>query len=115
MTAIIFRVREGKAALPLVSAYHVFEQTWIRPMPFLLHDASAPKIWPLTRSYSSPRRRPPGSPPPANRWSGVPTIFGGIFVTDVIRSGLPPHIAAKVSGRSTVDTMRHTLRSIPRT
>jgi hypothetical protein len=27
-----------------------------------------------------------------------------IFVTDAIRSGLPPHIAAKVCGHSTVDT-----------
>src|SRR5207249_4934609 len=35
LTAIIFRVRAGKAALPLVSAYDVFEQTWCPPMPFL--------------------------------------------------------------------------------
>ena len=35
LTAIIFRVRAGNAALPLVSAYDVFEQTWSAPMPFL--------------------------------------------------------------------------------
>lgn len=35
LTAIIFRVRAGNAALPLVSAYDVFEQTWSPPMPFL--------------------------------------------------------------------------------
>jgi hypothetical protein len=39
LTAIIFRVREGKAALPLVSAYDVFEQTWSPPMPFLFPTA----------------------------------------------------------------------------
>jgi hypothetical protein len=33
-----------------------------------------------------------------------PHDFRRIFVTDAIRSGLPPHIAAKVCGRSTVDT-----------
>jgi hypothetical protein len=35
LTAIIFRVRADKAALPLVAAYDVFEQTWSPPMPFL--------------------------------------------------------------------------------
>jgi hypothetical protein len=33
LTAVIFRVRAGNPALPLVSAYDVFEQTWSPPMP----------------------------------------------------------------------------------
>ena len=33
-----------------------------------------------------------------------PHDFRRIFVTDAIRSGLPPHIAAKLCGHSTVDT-----------
>ncbi|OHV43686.1 hypothetical protein [Pseudofrankia sp. BMG5.36] len=32
LTAIILRVRAGKAALPLVAAYDVFEQTWSPPI-----------------------------------------------------------------------------------
>jgi hypothetical protein len=33
-----------------------------------------------------------------------PHDFRRLFVTDAVRSGLPPHIAAKVCGHSTVDT-----------
>ncbi|BCB84871.1 hypothetical protein Psuf_021840 [Phytohabitans suffuscus] len=33
-----------------------------------------------------------------------PHDFRRIFVTDAVRSGLPPHIAAKICGHSTVDT-----------
>ncbi|MFE5072592.1 hypothetical protein [Streptomyces halstedii] len=44
LTAVIFRVRAGNAALPLMSAYDVFEQTWSPPMPFLFSNAgTAPK------------------------------------------------------------------------
>jgi hypothetical protein len=51
LTAIIFRVRAGKAALPLVSAYDVFEQTWSAPMPFLFQRRYGSEDRPITRSY----------------------------------------------------------------
>lgn len=51
LTAIIFRVRAGKAALPLVSAYDVFEQTWSPPMPYLFQRRFGTEDRPLTRSY----------------------------------------------------------------
>lgn len=51
LTAIIFRVRPGQAALPLVSAYDVFEQTWSPPMPFLFQRRFGTEDRPLTRSY----------------------------------------------------------------
>ena len=51
LTAIIFRVRAGNAALPLVSAYDVFEQTWSPPMPFLFQRRFGTEDRPLTRSY----------------------------------------------------------------
>ena len=51
LTAIIFRVRAGNAALPLVSAYDVFEQTWSAPMPFLFQRRYGSEDRPITRSY----------------------------------------------------------------
>jgi len=51
LTAIIFRVRAGKAALPLVCAYDVFEQRWSQPMPFLFQRRYGTEDRPLTRSY----------------------------------------------------------------
>ncbi|WP_433259418.1 hypothetical protein ACQPYK_50190 (plasmid) [Streptosporangium sp. CA-135522] len=51
LTAIIFRVRRGQAAIPLVSAYDVFEQTWSAPMPFLFQRRYGSEDRALTRSY----------------------------------------------------------------
>ena len=79
LTAIIFRVRAGNAALPLVSAYDVFEQTWSASMPFLFQRRYGSEDRPINRSYirecmvatSGPRR----SPSPASRWNGGPSRF----------------------------------------
>lgn len=108
LTAIIFRVRAGNAALPLVSAYDVFEQTWSPPMPFLFQRRFGTEDRPLTRSYireclvaTSQAAQITAADQPL-QWR--PHDFRRIFVTDAIRSGLPPHIAAKVCGHSTVDT-----------
>jgi len=108
LTAIIFRVRAGKAALPLVSAYDVFEQTWCSLMPFLFQRRFGTEDRPLARSYireclvamSQAAEITVGGQ--ALEWR--PHDFRRIFVTDAIRSGLPPHIAARVCGHSTVDT-----------
>lgn len=108
LTTVIFRVRGGKAALPLVCAYDVFEQTWSPPMPFLFQRRYGTEDRPLTRSYireclvatSQAAQITAGDQP--LEWR--PHDFRRIFVTDAIRSGLPPHIAAKVCGHSTVDT-----------
>ena len=108
LTAIIFRVRAGKAALPLVSAYDVFEQTWSPPMPFLFQRRFGTEDRPLTRSYiraclvATSRTTRITAAGQSLQWR--PHDFRRIFVTDAIRSGLPPHIAAKLCGHSTVDT-----------
>ncbi|MGN9912711.1 tyrosine-type recombinase/integrase [Phytohabitans sp. LJ34] len=108
LTAIIFRVRAGNAALPLVSAYDVFEQTWSPPMPFLFQRRYGTEDRPLTRSYirecllaTSHAAQITAAGQPL-QWR--PHDFRRIFVTDAVRSGLPPHIAAKLCGHSTVDT-----------
>ncbi|MFF1655149.1 tyrosine-type recombinase/integrase [Streptomyces sp. NPDC058255] len=108
LTAVIYRVRAGDAALPLVSAYDVFEQTWSPPMPFLFQRRYGTEDRPLTRSYireclvttsQSAQITVAGDP---LEWR--PHDFRRIFVTDAIRSGLPPHIAAKICGHAALDT-----------
>jgi hypothetical protein len=108
LTAVIFRVRQGKAALPLVSAYDVFEQTWSAPMPFLFQRRYGTEDRPITRSYirecmvatsQATQITIAGEP---LEWR--PHDFRGIFVTDALRSGLPPHIAAKICGHAVLDT-----------
>ena len=108
LTAVIFRVRAGKAALPLVSAYDVFEQTWSAPMPFLFQRRYGSEDRPINRSYirecmvatsRAARITVAGQP---LEWR--PHDFRRIFVTDALRSGMPPHIAAKICGHALLDT-----------
>ncbi|MGN9789320.1 tyrosine-type recombinase/integrase [Nonomuraea sp. ZG12] len=108
LTAIIFRVRRGQPALPLVPAYDVFEQTWSAPMPFLFQRRYGSEDRALTRSYireclvatsAAAHLTIAGEP---LEWR--PHDFRRIFVTDALRSGLPPHIAAKICGHALLDT-----------
>jgi integrase len=108
LTAIIFRVRAGNAALPLVCAYDVFEQTWSPPMPFLFQRRFGNEDRPIGRSYirecmvatsQATQITVAGEP---LEWR--PHDFRRIFVTDALRSGLPPHIAAKICGHALLDT-----------
>jgi Phage integrase family len=108
LTAIIFRVRAGKAALPLVCAYDVFEQTWSPPMPFLFQRRYGNEDRPIGGSYirecmvatsQAARITAAGK---TLEWR--PHDFRRIFVTDALRSGLPPHIAAKICGHALLDT-----------
>ncbi len=108
LTAIIFRVRAGNAALPLVSAYDVFEQTWSAPMPFLFQRRYGSEDRPITRSYireclvATSRAAQITAAGEPLEWR--PHDFRRIFVTDALRSGLPPHIAAKICGHAVLDT-----------
>jgi integrase len=98
LTAIIFRVRAGNAALPLVCAYHVFEQTWSPPMPFLLQRRYGTEDRPLTRSYirkclvaTSPAAQITAADQPL-QWR--PHDFRRIFVTDAKEQGWLGEVAA---------------------
>jgi integrase len=108
LTAIIFRVRAGKAALPLVCAYDVFEQTWSPPMPFLFQRRYGNEDRPIGRSYirecmvATSQAAQITAAGEALEWR--PHDFRRIFVTDALRSGLPPHIAAKICGHALLDT-----------
>src|SRR5262249_9542783 len=91
LTAVIFRVRAGNAALPLVSAYDVSEQPGSPPMPFLFQRRFGTENRPLTRSYireclvatSQAAQITAGGQP--LEWR--PHDFRRIFVTDAVRSG----------------------------
>jgi Phage integrase family len=108
LTAIIFRVRAGNAALPLVCAYDVFEQTWSPPMPFLFQRRFGNEDRPIGRSYirecmvATSQATQITIAGEALEWR--PHDFRRIFVTDALRSGLPPHIAAKICGHALLDT-----------
>jgi hypothetical protein len=108
LTAIIFRVRAGKAALPLVCAYDVFEQTWSPPMPFLFQRRYGNENRPIGRSYirecmvTTSQAAQITAAGETLEWR--PHDFRRIFVTDALRSGLPPHIAAKICGHALLDT-----------
>ncbi len=77
-------------------------------MPFLFQRRFGTEDRPLTRSYireclvaTSQSAQITAADQPLE-WR--PHDFRRIFVTDAIRSGPPPHIAAKICGHSTVDT-----------
>ncbi|MGH3233229.1 MAG: tyrosine-type recombinase/integrase [Streptosporangiaceae bacterium] len=109
LTAVIHRVRAGKAAMPLVSAYDVMERTWSAPMPFLFQRRHGPEHRAMSRNYvrkcldralaASGLTDATGQP-----LRFTPHDFRRLFLTDAIRSGLPPHIAAKIAGHKVLDT-----------
>jgi hypothetical protein len=109
LTAIIYRVRGGIAAIPLVSAYDELELVWSPPMPFLFQRTFNIEHRHMTRAYVA------GCLNRAVAASGLtdaanspltftPHDFRRIFVTDAIRGGLPPHIAAAICGHQLLDT-----------
>ncbi len=109
LTAIIHRVRAGKAAIPLVAGYDTMEKIWSPPMPFLFQRRHGPEHRTISRQYvqkcldravaASGMTDATGKP-----LRFTPHDFRRLFLTDAIRSGLPPHIAAKLAGHRVLDT-----------
>ncbi|MFF4337933.1 tyrosine-type recombinase/integrase [[Kitasatospora] papulosa] len=109
LTAIIHRVRRGQQAMPLVSAYDSLERLWSAPMPFLFQRRCGPEDRAIPRNYIytclNDALAASGLTGPGNeQLRYTPHDFRRIFVTDALRSGLPPHIAARICGHRTVDT-----------
>ncbi|RPK46821.1 site-specific tyrosine recombinase XerC [Streptomyces sp. ADI92-24] len=109
LTAIIHRVRRGQQAMPLVAAYDSLERLWSAPMPFLFQRRCGPEDRAIPRNYIytclNDALSASGLTGPANeQLRYTPHDFRRIFVTDALRSGLPPHIAARICGHRTVDT-----------
>jgi site-specific recombinase XerD len=109
LTAVIYRVRAGRAALPLVSAYDRLERTWSASMPFLFQRRHGPEHRAIPRNYLRKCLGQALAGSGLTDASGQPLQFTAhdlrrIWVTDAIRSGLPPHIAAKICGHRLLDT-----------
>ena len=118
LTAIIFRVRAGNPALPLVCAYDVFEQTWSPPMPFLFQRRYGNENRPIGRSYirecmvATSQAAHIAAAGETLEWR--PHDFRRIFVTDALRSGLPPHIAAEICGHYAGDFVKSRAMAVSR-
>ncbi|MCG7526036.1 tyrosine-type recombinase/integrase [Streptomyces sp. OfavH-34-F] len=95
LTAIIHRVRRGQQAMPLVSAYDSLERLWSAPMPFLFQRRCGPEDRAIPRNYIytclNDALAASGLTGPGNeQLRYTPHDFRRIFVTDALRSGLPP-------------------------
>jgi hypothetical protein len=109
LTAVIHRVRAGRAAMPLVSAYDWLERTWSAPLPSLFQRRHGPEHRVIPPNYVRTCLGQALAGSGLTDASGrplrfTPHDFRRIFVTDAIRSGLPPHIAAKICGHQLLDT-----------
>ncbi|MFE7666399.1 tyrosine-type recombinase/integrase [Streptomyces celluloflavus] len=109
LTAIIHRVRNGKAVLPLVSRYDHHEHVHSPLLPFLFQRRIYMRDSATNRNFvarcidnillASGLTDASGEP-----LRFTPHDFRRIFATDAIRTGLPPHIAAKILGHTNVNT-----------
>ncbi|MFE7396372.1 tyrosine-type recombinase/integrase [Streptomyces sp. NPDC057557] len=109
LTATIFRVRAGQAALPLVSACDVVGQVRSPPMPFLFQRRHGTEHRALTHSFvrtSLTRALTTAALTDVSNQplTFTPRDFRRLFITDAIRTGLPPHIAAAICGHQVLDT-----------
>jgi integrase len=109
LAEIIHRVRQGRGTLPLVAAYDPYERVWNPPAPLLFQCPRGPAH--RARSRTSIRRdlnhllAVSGLTDASNRpLTFTPHDFRRLFATDALRSGLPPHIAAKVLGHLDLGT-----------
>ena len=106
---IIGRARGGRAALPLVPAYDPYERTWSPPMPFLFQRPRGPERRAISRTtlrqFLNHVLAVSGLADASNRpLVFTPHDFRRLFATDALRSGLPPHIAARILGHDDLGT-----------
>ncbi len=109
LAEIIHRVRGGRATLPLVSAYDPYERTWSPPMPFLFQRPRGPEHRAISRTtlrqFLNHVLAVSGLTDASNKpLEFTPHDFRRLFATDALRSGLPPHIAAKILGHADLGT-----------
>ncbi|QFU86749.1 Tyrosine recombinase XerD [Amycolatopsis sp. YIM 10] len=109
LAAVINRVRNGRATVPLVAVYDYHERISNPPAPVLFQRRRGPT--PQQLAPETIRRfihhtltvsgltDVTGAP-----LTYTPHDFRRLFATDALRSGLPPHIAAKILGHIDVGT-----------
>jgi integrase len=109
LAAMIERVRGDRPGIPLVGLWDGFEKTWSPLMPFLFQHPIGGLNKPITRKFVSNTLNRVMEATGLADPSGVPLRFTPhdfrrIFATDALRSGLPPHIAAKILGHIDLNT-----------
>ncbi len=109
LAEVIGRVRGARAVLPLVSAYDPYERIWSPPMPFLFQRPRGPEQRAISRTtlrqFLNHVLAVSGLTDASNRpLVFTPHDFRRLFATDALRSGLPPHIAARILGHADLGT-----------
>ncbi|HUZ38560.1 MAG TPA: site-specific integrase [Streptosporangiaceae bacterium] len=109
LAAVISRVRAPSGAVPLVAAYDDSERRWRHPAPLLfqrrfrgydqaLHEGTVRKM--LAAAVARTGLADPAAGQPLVY---TPHDFRRMFITDVVLSGLPPHIAQVIAGHRDIN------------
>ncbi len=110
LSAVIRRVRDPKTGtIPLLAAYDYEERTWSPPAPLLFQWDWAGE---RSRMTGELIRRALGevlnfiglADTTGQPLDFAPHDFRRMFITDAIRSGLPPHIAQVIAGHADINT-----------
>ncbi|MFF1412987.1 tyrosine-type recombinase/integrase [Streptomyces sp. NPDC058289] len=110
LSAVIRRVRDPKTGtIPLLAAYDYEERTWSPPAPLLFQWDWAGE---RSRMTGELIRRALGevlnfiglTDTTGQPLDFAPHDFRRMFITDAIRSGLPPHIAQVIAGHADMNT-----------
>ncbi|MEU7225120.1 site-specific integrase [Streptomyces chrestomyceticus] len=110
LSTIIARIRDPRTgAIAALTSYDVTERTWNPPMPLLfqwIYGGQRTRVSQnLIRAGLNEVMERTGLTDAEGRpLDFTPHDFRRIFITDAIRSGLPPHIAQVIAGHGDINT-----------
>ncbi|MFD5786746.1 tyrosine-type recombinase/integrase [Streptomyces sp. NPDC127037] len=110
LATIVRRVRDPRTgAIPLVAAYDYEERTWNPPAPLLFQWDRAGEASRMTgelirRALAEVLAHIGLTDTTGQPMDFAPHDFRRMFITDAIRSGLPPHIAQVIVGHTNINT-----------
>ncbi|MFI2207910.1 site-specific integrase [Streptomyces sp. NPDC020192] len=110
LSTIITRIRDPRTgAVPRVVAYDYNERIWNPPMPLLFQYDRSGDPSHMTGEFLRACLNDVLEATGLTDASGLPLDFDPhdfrrIFITDAIRSGLPPHIAQVIAGHADINT-----------
>ncbi|WP_219510888.1 tyrosine-type recombinase/integrase [Nonomuraea ceibae] len=110
LSTVIARGRDPRTgAIPMLPIYDVAEKIWNPPMPLLFQWTYGGQRTPVSRQMirdglNEVLKRTGLTDSAGKPLDFAPHDFRRIFITDAIRSGLPPHIAQVLAGHSDINT-----------
>lgn len=109
LSAIVSRVRDASGTVPLVRSYDAGEKVWNPPMPLLFQWRTGGQDRPLSettirRALNETLAFTGLTDNTGQPLDYQPHDFRRIFITDLIMSGLPPHIAQIIAGHDDIST-----------